>query len=126
MRRMPCAERQPVSGNKLQVGNVRFYVYLISAISLSAPTLIGRVAMIDKASYINKRFPDQKNRVDHLMALVPEITNICEDLADCVNALQYWTKSKESEAETRVGEYRNLIQELKAEIVQALDAVNPS
>ncbi len=57
--------------------------------------------MIDKTSYICKRFPDQKNRVDHLMALVPEFTNICEDLADCVNALQYWTKSKESEAGIR-------------------------
>ncbi len=60
------------------------------------------------------------------MAQDPEFTNICEDLADCVNALQFWTKSKEPEAETRVGEYRNLIQELEAEIVQALDAVNPS
>jgi hypothetical protein len=82
--------------------------------------------MIDKASYIRKRFPDQKHRIDLLMAQDSEFTTICEDLADCVNALQYWTKSKKPEAETRVGEYRVLILELEKEIIQALDAVNPS
>ena len=82
--------------------------------------------MIDKASYICKRFPDQKHRIDLLMAQDPEFTTICEDLADCVNALQHWTKSKEPEAETRVGEYRVLILDLEKEIIQALDAVNPS
>ncbi len=96
------------------------------AFSVSARTLISRVTMIDKASYINKRFPDQKHRIDLLMAQDPEFTNICEDLADCVNALQHWTKSKEPEAETRVGEYRVLIMELEKEIIHALDAVNPS
>jgi hypothetical protein len=82
--------------------------------------------MTDKASYIRKRFPDQKHRIDLLMAQNSEFTDICEDLADCVNALQYWTKSKEPEAESRIVEYRILIEQLEEEIIQALDSVNPS
>ena len=60
------------------------------------------------------------------MAQDPEFTTICEDLADCVNALQHWTKSKEPEAEIRVCEYREVILELEKEIIQALGAVNLS
>ena len=58
-----------------------------------------------------------------LMAEDPEFRAICEDYDDCVHAWQYWAKSKEPEAETRVNEYRTLIKELENEITQALTAV---
>ena len=47
---------------------------------------------------------------------------MCEDYDACVNALRYWTESKEPEAKTRVNEYRALVQELLEEITQALAA----
>ena len=80
--------------------------------------------MFDKASYIRKRFPGQKHRIELLMVQDPEFTNICEDLADCVNALQYWTKSKEPEAESRIVEYSTLIEQLEEEIYQSLSSLD--
>ena len=46
---------------------------------------------------------------------------MCEDHDACVNALKYWAKSKDPEAETRVNEYRILVQELQEEIAQILE-----
>ena len=44
------------------------------------------------------------------MAEDPEFLALCEDYDVCVNALRYWTKSKEPEAEIRVNEYRTIAQ----------------
>jgi hypothetical protein len=49
---------------------------------------------------------------------------MCEDHDACVNALQYWAKSKAPEAKTRVNEYRALVRELQEEIAQALTRIN--
>ena len=57
------------------------------------------------------------------MAEDPEFLSLCEDYDACVDAFRYWTKSKETEAKTRVNEYRALIQELEDEINQALVAL---
>ncbi len=59
------------------------------------------------------------------MAQDPEFLTLCEDHDDCVDALRYWTKSKASEAETKVNEYRDLIQELEKEVTEALEAMMP-
>ena len=81
--------------------------------------------MNDKAHYIRERFPDKKHGIDLLMAEDPEFFTLCEDHDACVNALRFWTRSKESVAETRVNEYRTLVRELREEIVQALEALDP-
>jgi len=59
------------------------------------------------------------------MAEDPEFLDLCEDHDACVNALRYWAKSKEPEAEIRVAEYRTLVWELQEEISQALAALEP-
>ena len=59
------------------------------------------------------------------MAQDPEFRAICEDYDACINALRYWIKSKEPEAEIRVKEYRALVRELQEEITQALVALKP-
>jgi len=78
----------------------------------------------DKANYIRERYPDKKQTLDFLMAEDPEFLALCEDYDACVDALRYWDKSKEPEAETRVNEYRSLVQELGEEINQALTWIN--
>lgn len=57
------------------------------------------------------------------MAEDPEFLTLCEDYDACVEALRYWTQSKEPEAKTRVNEYRGLVRELQEEITQALVAL---
>ena len=58
------------------------------------------------------------------MAENPEFRAICEDYGDCVHALQFWGQSTAPEAETRVNEYRSLVEELEKEIVEALAAAD--
>ena len=74
--------------------------------------------MTDKAHHIRERFPDKSHIIDLLILEDAEFLALCEDYDACVYALQYWAKSKASEAETRVNEYRTLIEELEEEITQ--------
>jgi hypothetical protein len=78
----------------------------------------------DKTRHIRERFPDKKHSLDLLMAEDSEFLAMCEDYDGCVNALRYWTESKEPEAKTRVNEYRALVQDLEEEIAQALTRIN--
>jgi len=77
----------------------------------------------DKAHHIRERFPDKSHIIDLLILEDAEFLALCEDYDACVDALHYWAKSKASEAETRVNEYRTLIEELEEEITQVLAAV---
>ena len=81
------------------------------------------LAMNDKALHIRERFPDKNHAIDLLIAENPEFRAICEDYEACINALRYWGKSKEPEAEIRANEYRTLIRELEEEATQALAAL---
>jgi uncharacterized protein YdcH (DUF465 family) len=75
--------------------------------------------------HIRERFPEKKHDIDRLLAKDPEFLDLCEDYDVCVDALQYWAKSKLPEAKTRVNEYRTIFRELKEEIMQALIAKKP-
>jgi hypothetical protein len=75
------------------------------------------------ARHIRERFPDKKHTIDLLMTKDPEFFDLCEDHDACVDALLYWAKSKEPEANTRVNEYHILVRELEEEIAQALEAL---
>jgi len=81
--------------------------------------------MNDIPNHIRERFSNQSDAIAILMAEDPEFLTICEDYGKCIKAYSYWTRSKEPEAETRADEYRNLIQELEKEIVEALLAPQP-
>jgi len=90
----------------------------------SVPELRKAVRTVnDRAYHIRECFPDKNQCIDLLMAEDPEFITMCEDYDACVNALRYWTESKESEAKTRVDEYRALCRELQEEIAQAIDAL---
>ena len=81
--------------------------------------------MKGRGRHIREIFPDQKRTLDLLAAQNSEFLAMCEDHDACVNALQYWARSKEPEAETRVNEYRTLVRELQEEITQALAKLEP-
>ena len=72
------------------------------------------------AHHIRKRFSDQKFSIDQLMALDSEFLSLCDDYDACINAIQYWTKSKEPEAEIMIDEFRNIAWELEEEVIEAL------
>ncbi len=72
------------------------------------------------AHHIRKRFSDQKYSIDQLMTKDSEFLSLCDDYDACINALQYWTESKEPEAESRIDEFRNIVRELEEEVIEAL------
>ena len=80
--------------------------------------------MVNKAYHIRKRFPNKSETIRHLMAENSEFRAICEDYGDCIRARQFWGQSTAPEAETRVNEYRSLVEELEKEIVEALAAAD--
>jgi len=79
--------------------------------------------MNDKARYIRERFPDQKQRIDFLMAEDSEFLALSEDYDICVTALRYWAGSDAPESESRVIEYHTLIMELEGEVSQYLNCI---
>ena len=79
--------------------------------------------MNDKARHIRERFPDEKERIDFLMAKDSEFLALSEDYDICVTALRYWAGSDAPESETRVIEYHTLIKELEGEISQYLNCI---
>ena len=79
--------------------------------------------MGDKKRHIRERFPEQKDRIDQLMAQDPEFLSLCEDYDACVDALNYWANSKTSEAGIRVKEYRHICQKLEDEVAEAIKAL---
>jgi len=82
--------------------------------------------MNDKGHHIIGRFPDKSHTLARLMAEDQEFFSLCEDYDSCVDAMHYWSKSTEPEAETRIHEYRNLIRELEEEITQVLVTLKPT
>ena len=76
--------------------------------------------MKDILDHIREQFPDRITVINLLISKDDEFASLCEDHDDCVNALRYWTASKEPEADTRVTEYRVLIEELREEIILVL------
>ena len=78
--------------------------------------------MNEENANILKRFPEKIHTLTVLMAENPEFLAVCEDYDACVEALRYWAQSNEPEAEAWTQEYRALVQELEAEIIQAVEA----
>ena len=78
--------------------------------------------MNEMAHHIRERFPDKKQSIDRLMPEDPDFADLCEDYDVCVNALRYWSKSNEPEADIRVNEYRTLAQQIEDEVTECLTA----
>jgi hypothetical protein len=76
--------------------------------------------MNDKPRHVLEQFPEKSHTIAHLMEQDPEFLTLCEDYGVCAEALLYWERSREPEAETRVNEYRTLARELLQEIIQFL------
>ena len=81
--------------------------------------------MNEKPQHVLRKFGEKSEIIAHLMEEDGEFHALCEDYDACVDALRYWAKSKEPEAETRLNEYRNLVRELEDEIGEVLAASEP-
>lgn len=67
-----------------------------------------------------KRFPAFEKTMKRLYREDDTFQSICEDYAECSEALQRWSQSALEEAPTRRKEYADLLQDLEVEILQYL------
>jgi len=65
-----------------------------------------------------KSFPEQKDAIKGLLKKKDSFLTLCEDYRICKEALAHWNLSDSEQAPLRIREYRTLLQELKAEIMQ--------
>ena len=75
--------------------------------------------------HIQERFPDRKQSIEQLMAEDPEFLALCEDYDVCINALRYWARSRDPEAEIRTNEYRAIARQLEEEVIESIIALKP-
>jgi hypothetical protein len=83
------------------------------------------VVMNNNPLAILNRFPDKHHLMIHRMTEDPEFYALCQDYEICLKALRYWTASNDPEASDRLVEYRTLVRELEAEIMDDLKSSNP-
>jgi hypothetical protein len=81
--------------------------------------------MNDDKDLMCSRFANRSDRVAGRLRDDPEFCLLWKDYTDCLAALAHWCRSKAAEAEARAEEYRNLVDELEEEIVDALGAEKP-
>ena len=73
-----------------------------------------------------QRFTESKAYLHKLMELDPEFLDLCKDHDLCTEAVGYWEQEDTPEAAGRVKEYRELVEELAAEMNTRLTAFRNS
>src|SRR3954467_5310393 len=67
------------------------------------------------------RFPDRGHAIEELAGTSDEFRSLCADLADAEAAAVRWERSSSPQSAVRTGEYRDLAEDLAAELNRALD-----
>ena len=68
-----------------------------------------------------ERFPQQKDAVKRLFRESESFQDMCEDYMRCTEALRHWNQVELTEAPGRRKEYAALLEDLEAQISQALN-----
>jgi hypothetical protein len=69
-----------------------------------------------------RRFPQHASKIRLLQALDPDFRSICDDYKDAWRALKHWEAAGQAAPE-RVAEYRQILEELEAEALAILQAL---
>lgn len=76
----------------------------------------------DARAWLVANFPQALPKIVKLYGADAELRQICDDLGEAVRALHYW-KSKGGQNADREREYRDLVDELGAELKAHLDKI---
>lgn len=76
----------------------------------------------DSIQAVIKALPQHAGAIDGAFAHSGDFRSICDDFYECSLALDHLEKSKSKEASAQAAEYRELLGELKQEIVIWLEA----
>lgn len=76
----------------------------------------------DVRAWLTAHFPQDLAKAERFYGADEELRQICDDLAEATRALRYWRTQGEPAPE-RTLEYRNLVDELGAELKAYLDSI---
>ncbi|MGE0745651.1 MAG: hypothetical protein AB7K86_10400 [Rhodospirillales bacterium] len=76
----------------------------------------------DVRAWLSAHFPQDLAKAERFYDADEALRQICEDLAEASRALRYWRAQSEPAPE-RALEYRNLVEELGAELKAYLDTI---
>jgi len=68
------------------------------------------------------RFPQHASTIGRLQARDPSFRSICDDYVEVQRALRHWEAASQAAPE-RVAEYRQSLEELEAEALEILEAL---
>ena len=71
-----------------------------------------------------KLFPDHEKSIKRLYKESELFRDLCESYQKCAEALKHWKASNLEEASARRKEYKTLLRELEADIVQVINDFN--
>ena len=81
--------------------------------------------MIDEIEALARRFPQHAATIRLLQARDPSFRSICEDYAEARRALKHWEAAGQT-APGRAAEYREIVKELEAEALKAMQSLRDS
>ncbi|MEJ2589232.1 MAG: hypothetical protein P8165_16980 [Deltaproteobacteria bacterium] len=68
-----------------------------------------------------RRFPRREQAIKGLFRTSDSFRTLCEDYHLCTQALERWNAADTEVSQARVAEYSALMEELEAELIEALD-----
>lgn len=72
--------------------------------------------MSDETRHVIEHFPDMAGSIKQCLSDSRNFRSLCEDYDLAAEALRYWQRADAPQAPQRIEEYRNLLDELEAEI----------
>jgi hypothetical protein len=78
--------------------------------------------MSDEIETLAGRFPQHASAIRRLQARDPNFRSICDDYVEAQRALKHWQAAGQA-ARGRAAEYRQILEELEAEALAVLQAV---
>ena len=72
--------------------------------------------------YVLERYPEASHEIRARAISDPGFRSTCEDYGKCVQALEHWRQTRDSQSRSKADEYRDLCRRIEAEIVEALSS----
>lgn len=76
----------------------------------------------DKTHHVLDQMPEQRHLICERMRADAEFRLLCEDFGEAFEALRHWEDFTASHRAERIAKFRQLLSELKAEILAELEA----
>ena len=82
----------------------------------------GKPIQIGTVRLLVGRFPERSKEIIKLYDKIEDIREICDDLALAIQTLNYFESNVESNKSSEIADFKEMIDNLHAELIQLVDA----